>query len=145
MGSLPSDQSIEQTINREQKCHGGIKGYSTSAGTIQRWVLTSHTASKCIAVCTEMKNDFGNISSSRLPKDLGRSRISFNNKLVQRAYEVISNWRSPFQKRDTLVNVCSSVEASDEVQHGLLRAKQLGDTAMQKFIEDRIRSSKISF
>ena len=44
---IPSDQAIEQTINREQKCAGRIVGYSTSEGTVQRWVLTSHVAAKC--------------------------------------------------------------------------------------------------
>ena len=43
---IPSDQAIEQTINRDQKCPGGIIGFSTSEGTVQRWLLTSHVAAK---------------------------------------------------------------------------------------------------
>ena len=39
---LPPDQVIEQTINKEQKGPGGIIGFSTSPGTVQRWVLSSH-------------------------------------------------------------------------------------------------------
>eukprot|EP00795_Rhopilema_esculentum_P010131 gene10131-18794_t len=48
LNALLSDQVIEQTINKEQKCRGGITGYSTSAGTIQRWVLTSHSVAKAL-------------------------------------------------------------------------------------------------
>ena len=39
---LPLDQVIKQTTNKEQKGHGSIIGYSTSAGTVQRWIVTSH-------------------------------------------------------------------------------------------------------
>ena len=48
---VPSDQCIEQTINREQKGHGGIKGYSTSVGTIQRWEAILHR-SVCLTLNT---------------------------------------------------------------------------------------------
>ena len=44
---IPSDQAIEQIINREQKCGGGITGYSTPEGTVQRCVLTSNAAARC--------------------------------------------------------------------------------------------------
>ena len=50
---IPTDQVIERTVNREQKCTGGIIGYCTSEATVQRWVLTSHIAPKCQA---EMEN-----------------------------------------------------------------------------------------
>ena len=46
---IPTDQVIERTVNREQKCAGGIIGYCTSEATVQRWVLTSHIAPKCQA------------------------------------------------------------------------------------------------
>ena len=40
---VASDQTIEQTINKHQKPHGGITGYITTPGTVQRCVLTSFT------------------------------------------------------------------------------------------------------
>ena len=39
---LPPEQVIEQTVNKEEKGPGGIIGFSTTEGTKQRWVLTSH-------------------------------------------------------------------------------------------------------
>ena len=42
---LPPDQVIEQTINK-QKGPGGIIGYTTSTGSIQRWVFSSHVIAK---------------------------------------------------------------------------------------------------
>ena len=40
---LPSDQMIEQTINREQKGAGGVSGITASTGAVERWILSSHT------------------------------------------------------------------------------------------------------
>ena len=40
---------IEQTINRDQKGLGGIIGISTSTGSVQRWVLSSHDTSTLTA------------------------------------------------------------------------------------------------
>lgn len=84
---VPTDQAIEQSINREQKCSGGIKGYSTSPGTIQRWVLTSHIASKCM---TQMQEEFGNRSDS-VPKDLRKTRMEFHITNVETALEVLTS------------------------------------------------------
>ena len=36
---LSADQVIEQTINKDQKGPGGIIGYTSSTGSIQRWVF----------------------------------------------------------------------------------------------------------
>ena len=46
---LPPDQVIEQTINKDQKGPGGIIGISTSQGTMQRWVMSSHMTATLIA------------------------------------------------------------------------------------------------
>ena len=38
---VPSDQLIEQTINKDQKGLGGIVGFSTLESTVQRWILST--------------------------------------------------------------------------------------------------------
>ena len=43
---LPPNQVIEQSINKQQKGPGGIIGYTTSTGSIQRWVISSHVITK---------------------------------------------------------------------------------------------------
>ena len=53
---LPPDQVIEQTINKEQKGPGGIIGFSTSPGTVQCWVLSSHVLAN---VSTDFKRKLG--------------------------------------------------------------------------------------
>ena len=80
-----------------------------------------------------------------MPKDLGKSRQAFNNCTVEKAYEVLNCWGSPFQQRDSLVNVSSGYKASELVESDLLKAFEKGESAMKSFIEDRIESSKVSF
>ena len=138
---VASDQCIEQTINREQKCHGGIKGYSTSEGTVQRWVLTSHIVSECIS----QLNGESNHQKKSLPKDLGPSRKKFDVKLAKKAYDILSNWGNPFTKRDTLINICSGVEATPDIQCDILSAEMVGETGLKKFWDERILSKEVDF
>ena len=77
---VPSDQCIEQAINREQKGHGGIEGYCTSVGAIQIWVITSHVISKCHANFESMLSAK---KTNTLPKDLGESHIDYDNERVE--------------------------------------------------------------
>ena len=46
---LPVDQVIKQTVNRGQKRPGRIIGFSTTGGTVQRWIMTSHIAARMIS------------------------------------------------------------------------------------------------
>ena len=139
---VPSDQCIEQTINREQKCHGGIKGYSTSEGTVQRWVLTSHILARCFS-----KLDYDLLIENKqpTPKDLGKSRMVFNNESAHRSYAVLSNWGNPFDYRESLINLCSGIEAPKNIENDLLNAESIGVAALNDFLDNRIKSSKVSF
>ena len=139
---VPSDQCIEQTINREQKCHGGITGSSTSPGTVQRWVLTSHIASKCYSI---LEDDLLKKKKISLPKDLGISRRLFDEKAVIRCYEVLQNWGNPFHFRQSLVQICSGVVAPPPVHSDLIEAESIGKAAMNTFIQQRMLSSEVSF
>ncbi|XP_065683225.1 uncharacterized protein LOC136096041 [Hydra vulgaris] len=138
---VPSDQCIEQTINLDQKCQEGIKSYSTSDGTIQRWVLTSHTVLKCISI---LKNDMGITNKKQTPKDLKPSRKDFNNGCVERALILITNW-GPFENRDSLINIYSEIEAPDELKDNLLNAQSIGEAEFQRFFRERIQSSTVSY
>ena len=52
---LSLDQIIEQTINKDQK-GPGIIGISTSQGSMQRWVLSSHNTATLIADLRKSSN-----------------------------------------------------------------------------------------
>ena len=46
---LSSDQVTEQRVNRDQQGLGGIIGFSTTEGTVQQWILTSHIEARLIS------------------------------------------------------------------------------------------------
>lgn len=139
---IPSDQCIEQTINRQQKCRGGIIGFAASPSTVQRWVLTSHLASKCYSV---IEARLGIAERCNKPKDVGKTRSKFDNECVQRAYEVLANWGSPFKSRDSLINIASGQEASVMVAADLKSAFAVGKAAFESFLENRIKTNNVNF
>ena len=68
-----SDQTIEQTTNKHKKSHGGIMGYSTTPGTVQRWVLTSHITAHC-----ELELEEGVLANPHSEtKDISKSWMNF--------------------------------------------------------------------
>ena len=139
---VPTDQCIEQTINRQQKSRGGIIGYATNPSTVQRWVLTSHVASKCYS---ELEERLGIGQRLNKPKDFGKSRSKFDDKCALRAYEVLINWGSPFKLRESLVNVASGQEALPQVALDIASAESIGETCFEEFVKCRLKSNKINF
>lgn len=91
-----------------------------------------------------MKEEFGNCSPS-IPKDLRKSRMSSNINNVEKAVDVLTSWGSPFEHRDALINIASGLEASEIVAKDLSGALEKGRAAMNNFIDNRIKSSSISF
>ena len=120
---IPSDQCIEQTINREQKGSGGITGYSTTTGTVQRWVLTSHVSSQCMA---KLESTISLHHTKAATKDLGTSRMKFDEACVSRAYDILSSWGNPFHAREELLNLCSGIKAPPDVTSDILLANEKG-------------------
>ena len=117
---VPTDQAIEQTINKDQKCSGGITNFCTSEGTVQRWVLTSHVAGKCKAT---MELFFGMSELHSVTKDLSKKRIMFDEECVMRSYELITDWGSPFRENSELVHLSSGIEGNEEVRNDMINVK----------------------
>jgi len=70
-------------------------------------------------------------------KDIGNSRITFDEECVKRILDVLSSFGSPFNHRESLVNLCSGIEASSDVANDLLTAYAIGESAAQRFTEER--------
>ena len=136
---IPSDQAIEQTINREQKCAGGIVGYSTSEGTVQRWVLTSHVAAKCQS---EMEEFLGMSEAQCITKDLGRKRVLHDEECVARSYELIKEWGTPFKENSFLIHLSSGLQCGPDIEEDMVNAEKKGKEAMDTFLAKRIESNQ---
>ena len=85
---IASDQCIEQTINREQKCRGGITGFTTSVCTVERRVLISHVTSKALS---KIRENLGIGKEKTVHKDIGSGRIAFDEACAVRPYEVFDS------------------------------------------------------
>ena len=48
------DQTIEQTINRHAKSHGGIVGFSRNFAAYYRWCVTGHMRGSFLAAAMEL-------------------------------------------------------------------------------------------
>ena len=137
---LPSDQVIEQTINRDQKGPGGIIGISTSTGSIQRWVLSSHNTATLAA---DFKRSLGLGILNTTTKDLGTSRKQFDEKATNLCYETISTWNNPFLTSSSIVSLSSGVTASVKIQSDLLKAKEVGEKCLEHFLKARIETNSV--
>ena len=135
---IPSDQVIEQTINREQKCAGRIIGFSTSEGTVQPWSLTSHVAAKCQS---RLEESLGMDSDKSVTKDLAEKRIFHDENCSLRGYDLVKEWRTPFKENTSLIHLCSGLECNAEIQFDMVNAEQKGKEALVDFIENCIESA----
>ena len=110
---LPPDQVIEQTINRDLKCPGGIIGFTTLQGSIQRWILSSYNTSSVIADC---RQSFELDNSDQTPKEMNTRKINFDERSVERCKDIIINWKNPFEISEPLFCLSSGLVASQEVE-----------------------------
>lgn len=104
---IPFDQVVEQTINREQKCAGGIIGFSTSEGTVQRWSLTSHVAAKCQS---RLEESLGMSDNKNVTKDLAERRILHDKECSLRSYDLVKEWGTQFKENTSLIHLCSGLD-----------------------------------
>ena len=80
----------------------------------------------------------------RLPKGFGASRIKYDNEQIQNAYLMISSWGNPFLYRETLINICSGLEAPENIQMDLLNAFEKGKQELNNFLKLRLQTCEIS-
>ena len=72
----PTDQTIEQTLNRGTKVKGGVIGFGTSQNTVQRWMFTAHEQASatrnfksCIGMRVEENEVHADNTTSRISRD----------------------------------------------------------------------------
>jgi len=115
---VPTDQALEQTINREAKSQGGVIGLTLRKGTLLRWLMTRHTTGEY----AEAFNDLCNSSSKdKLHDELGNTRIQRDKKDVKDTTEyLLSQCQDPFNHDDvpaSLVNITTSQVAWSRIRY----------------------------
>ena len=133
---LPPDQVIEQTINNEQKGSGGIIKTSTFGGAVQRWILSSHIIAGRL---TNFKESVNLATRKNVPKDLGKTRIKNDEKVVQHCCSIIKSWQNLFEHSEKIVGLSSQIEAPPAVQ------ATIRESSFKDFIQNRIESNNFGF
>ena len=81
-------------------------------------------------------------SQRRLHKEASSARMKRDEEDV---FEVISNWRNPFEPSEELLSLSSGYVASESMKADLLLAKEKGTTALTAFVEERLVTNSTGF
>lgn len=141
---VPSDQAIEQTINRASKTTGGIIGFSRHPATVQRWVLTAHDRAAVTDICLEHCGlDENSEQRDAFHKDCQKGQMVRDEEDVLRVIDTVSKLLNPFihtgkDPCQQLTHLASGVEASKDASQDLLQAEDRGRECFHEFLGARL-------
>lgn len=139
------DITIEQTINRHAKSHGGIIGFSRKYGAYMRWCLTRHCRAEYVQGTFQMVEMESN--ELLVHKDTRKSEIISSEQYVQHVVDAFQNFMNPFEVEDKegLYCLSSGTSAPKDVEQQLFDADKLGKQIFEAFIQERLVKKEKSF
>ncbi|KAK6175748.1 hypothetical protein SNE40_014141 [Patella caerulea] len=140
---IACDQTIEQICNRDAKTSGGITGFTLNRNAVRRRILSQSQRASINHQCEKLAGVTKDVKSR---KDLDNSRKKRDEAIV-RLTDCIKEMINPFNTNNglDLVSISSGVVATDSVTKDLLEAYDIGDSALIKFIEERLTSNSKPF
>ena len=140
---IPVDQAIEQTINRSTKCPGGIVGFTQKPSAVKKWLVTAHTRA---SVLDELRRVGDPSVTQTVHKECRPARMAKDESDVVAIKETITVWgNNPFDGCENLRSLASGVVASEEIVKDLLGARDSGENALKRFMDERIYNPKEDF
>ena len=139
------DITIEQTINRHAKSHGGIVGFCRNYSAYYRWCTTRHArASYCQAALKMADIDSEECTSH---KDVRPSKIRQSEEDTMKVIDAVCNFLNPFtiDNKGLLYCLSSGAPAPDDIANELLQIDSFGHDAYQTFVQKRLVEKSISF
>ena len=144
-GRIPVDQTCEETVNKDTQTPGGTKGFSLKPRAVSKYYLTAEYRS---IFMRQLKDILHLNSSSSSHNDLQQSRITRDEGDVKSLLSTFEIWISPYQsEQQDLVCLSTGKVATPEIEHDLLKAKEIGEQAYRTFSEQRLESepTKVKF
>ena len=92
---------------------GGIIGFSSSEGTVQRWVLTSHIVA---TLRMNMESVLHTTRRPSRPKEMQKIRINFDEEAVRKCCNLLKQWPPMFSSSTSIVSLSSGMNTSTEVR-----------------------------
>lgn len=127
-GRLPTDQTLEETVNRDTQTSGGTKGFSLKPGAVSRYYLTAEHRTAALRRLRELIS----VQKPRLGhSDLQASRINRDENDVSAILELLeSTWTNPFcGDAMDLLSISTGLAATPDVGKNLLEAREKGEAA----------------
>ena len=139
------DLTIEQTINRHAKSHGGIIGFSRNYSAYYRWCMTRHSRAGYVQATMELTGMESQGCSTH--KDIRTSEILRSETDVRKVVDAITSFINPFdvEDKDVLYCLSSRVPAPPEVEQDLLSADNRGKILHEAFVKERLIKKEKSF
>ncbi len=145
---VPTDQALEQTVNREAKSHGGIIGFTQRKGALLRWLVTRHVTGsyaepmKIMCTIASTPDTHEQLGSSRMKKD-----ASDVGKIIDAS---VGQYQTPFDLETvptSLINIVTGQVATQEVEKSLTGLQETVKTHMKNFSEKRLveNTKSVSF
>jgi len=136
---VPTDQALEQSINREAKSQGGVIGFTLQKGALLRWLMTRHITGE---YAEAFKNICNSSSKDKLHDELGDTRLRRDKKDVKEITEyLLRQCQDPFNRDDvpeSLINITTGQVASEKVENSLRNIPENGKTVADGFIKERL-------
>ena len=139
------DITIEQTINRHAKSHGGIVGFSRNHSAYYRWCRKRHTRASYLQVTKEIASMDSQEATSH--KEVRGSQIVKSEQDTCSVLQAISNFTNPFtiEDKDALYCLSSGAPVPQDVESDILMADDIGKKAHREFAQERLVEKKTSF
>jgi len=145
---VPTDQALEQTVNREAKSHGGIIGFTLRKGALLRWLITRHVTG---SYAEAMKMMCTTASRPDIHEELGSSRMKRDASDVGKIIDaLVGEYQNPFDLETvptSLINIVTGQVATQEVEDSLTGMQETGKAHMKNFLEKRLveNTKSVSF
>ena len=147
---VPTDMTLEQSINADFKSKGGTVGIfkRPAALDLQRWFLTSHERA---AITTFLKSMYTVDRDDLLGaacKESSGNRVTRDETDVQKllSYNTSSLMTDPFSSdaREELLNFATGVVLPTDISDNLLSNTEKGQEQMDTFVDERLNKCEVN-
>lgn len=137
--SVPTDQALEQSINRDAKTAGGIIGFTRRKAALLRWLVTRHSTAQYTESFEQLCSGKSQV---RNHDELGHSRLARDRNDVQSVIDFITeDCENPFDLENVsseLVNISSGQIALQPVKQSLTSVPEKGKELLDNFVSERL-------
>ena len=143
---IATDQRGEQTINKDAKLTGGIKGFADKVESVTKWALNRAEQATITRVLEDM---CGITTQTEMYKPCRQSQIINSEQQVTAVFNTQSvEYLNPFDvnlDKTKLLNLSSGSPIAEDIEEILLNLPKKGKELAEQFQKELLLSSKISF